>query len=211
MNRHIQLKKQCSKFPVSLKFDIRTLIKEGVMDENKLESYFDPDLVKFINTVTTSKKSERVQHSQLYTDMKKLRTFMIISLLCYNTNPSAVFLLTLIGLFCYAYGLRDKGFEIMNAFGCSCSIDQVRRHGDHWADKRSVTDELDSKQLWRVSFDNLNFKMKYSKDLVGDAGPKRALTGQVVFSGKVDHVMNTVPSLKVLSQKHTCICKKHIM
>lgn len=44
------------------------------MDENKLESYFDPDLVKFINTVTTSKKSERVQHSQLYTDMKKLRT-----------------------------------------------------------------------------------------------------------------------------------------
>ena len=46
-------------------------------------------------------------------------------------------------------------------------------------------DELDTTKLWRVSFDNLNFKMKYSKDLKGEGGPKRALnliTGQVAYT-----------------------------
>ena len=57
--------------------------------------------------------------------------------------------------------------------------------------------ELDDSQLWRVSFDNLNFKMKYSKDIFGDSGPKRTLnliTGQVAHTNKP-------------SGTHACICK----
>lgn len=112
--------------------------------------------------------------------MRKLRIMTIISLLCDTKNPSVTFIQT-IGLFCYAYGLRDKGFELLNAFGCSCSVDHVHRHGDYWSSQRSMMDELDVKKLWRVSFDNLNFKLKYSKDIKGEGGPKRALnliTGQ---------------------------------
>ena len=168
-------------------------------------TYFNSDLVKFVNDSTTSKKSDRTQHSELYSDMRKLRTYMIISILCFNTNPSVVFFQTLIGLFCYAYGLRDKGFEILNAFGCSCSVDHIRRHGDYWSQQRSAIEELDTKKLWRVSFDNLNFKMKYSKDLIGDGGPKRALnliTGQVVHSKShnINEHKNKIPTLRELSQ-----------
>ena len=48
-----------------------------------------------------------------------------------------------------------------------------------------MMDELDLKKLWRVSFDNLNFKLKYSKDIKGEGGPKQALnllTGQVAYT-----------------------------
>ena len=198
------IKDQCSKFPTSLHFDYRTLVTDGVMDDSKLEPYFNTKLIKFVDDITTSTKSEHTTHSQLYTDMRKLRTYMIISLLCYTKNPSIVFFQTIIGLFCYAYGLRDKGFEILNAFGCSCSIDHVRRHGDYWSSHRSALNELDVKKLWRISFDNLNFKMKYSKDLKSDGGPDRALnliTGQVAHTHKQESTcVHEVPSLKELSQ-----------
>ena len=38
---------------------------------------------------------------------------MIISLLCYAINPFIAFFQTIIGLFCYAYGMNDKGFEVL--------------------------------------------------------------------------------------------------
>ena len=38
---------------------------------------------------------------------------MVIGLLCRTMNPQRCFIQTLIGLMCYAYGLRDKGFELL--------------------------------------------------------------------------------------------------
>ena len=178
---HALLKEQCSKFPTASNFDYRTLIKDGLLDEEKINTHF------IIGNLTKSDKSKNTKHSNYIGDMRKLRIYMMISLLCYAINPSIVFFQTIIGLFSHAYGLNDKGFEILNAFGCSCSVDHIRRHGEHWASKRCVLDELNKKPLWRVSLDNLNFKLKYSKDLKGDNGPKRALnliTGQVAHTAQ---------------------------
>ena len=135
-------KEQCSKFPTTSEFDYRILIKDGILDEDKFNTYFNPELVQLIGNLTKSEISKTAKHSQLYSDM---RIYMIISLLCYVINPSTVFIQTIIGLFCYAYGLNDKGFEILNAFGCSCSVDHVRRHGEYWASKRCILDELNKK------------------------------------------------------------------
>ena len=136
--------------------------------------------------------------------MRKLRIFTIISLPYYTKNPSTTFIQTIIGLFCYAYGLCDKGFEILNAFGCCYSVDHIQSHGDYWSSRRSMMDELDLKKLWRVSFDNLNFKLKYSKDIKGEGGPKRALnllTGQVAYTQDEGSTqVNKIPSLKELTK-----------
>ncbi len=67
-----------------------------------------------------------------------------------------------------------------------------------------MMDELDLKKLWRVSFDNLNFKLKYSKDIKGEGGPKRALnllTGQVAYTQDEGSTqVNKIPSLKELTK-----------
>ena len=68
-------------------------------------------------------------------------------------NPKACFFQTLIGLVCYSFGLRDRGYDMLNALGICCSSDQVRKHGSIWANRRRATDELDRRQFWRVSFD----------------------------------------------------------
>ena len=75
-------------------------------------------------------------------------------------DPHCCFLQTIIGL-CCAYGLRDKGFEALNAFGCLTGIDHICAHGSFCASKRSPINELDVKKLWRVSLDNLNFHNFY--------------------------------------------------
>ena len=79
----------------------------------------------------------------------------------------------------------------------------------------AAIEELDAKKLWRVSFDNLNFKMKYSKDLIGDGGPKWALnliTGQVVHSKShnINEHKNKIPSLRELSQNKLNKYKKQL-
>ena len=122
---HSMLKEQCTRFSTSSVFDYRTLIKDGYIDDDKMAHIFDHKLVSLIESITTSTTSKYTTHSKLYSDMRKIRIYMIISLLCFTLNPSVVFLQTLIGLFCFAYGLRDKGFEILNAFGCTCSIDHI--------------------------------------------------------------------------------------
>jgi hypothetical protein len=53
----------------------------------------------------------------------------------------------------------------LNAFGIVCSVDQVRKHDTFWSEKRCDTDELKRNTFWRVSFDNLDFKMKFAKYL----------------------------------------------
>ena len=68
-----------------------------------------------MDELTKSHKSESKSPSKFY-DMRKLRMFTMISLCC-TKNFSVTYMI--IGLFCYAYGLCDKGFENLNAFGCS--------------------------------------------------------------------------------------------
>lgn len=74
-------------------------------------------------------------------------------------KPANSFFQTLLGVIAYLFGLRDRGFDILNAFGIMCSVDQVRKHGMLWSKKRRVADEVNKNAFWRVSFDNLNFKM----------------------------------------------------
>ena len=78
-------------------------------------------------------------------------------------DPRNTFLQTLLGLACYAQGLRDKGFKILNAFGVVCSIFHVRQHGSRWARLRSALSELNPIRFWRVTFDNLDFRAKFAK------------------------------------------------
>ena len=99
---------------------------------------------------------------------------MVTALLCNTMNPSCCLFQTLVGLICYAYGLCDKGFELVNMLRCTCSIDLIRKHGSFWASKRN---ELDCKQPWRVFIDNLNFHIKFAKTLSQQdaAGPNKML------------------------------------
>ena len=116
-------------------------------------------------SATASDRSKDHKVSDLYDFRHKLCTCirMVISILCLAMNPSTVFFQTLVGLVCYAYGLHDLGFSILNMLGCCCSIDQIRKHGNFWAKKRSTSSELINigTKFWRVSFDNLNYKIKY--------------------------------------------------
>ena len=64
------LKDQCKKFPTALTFDYLELINDGVLSEDKLDSFFHPELVQLIDSMTTSKKSETTSSSQLYSNMK---------------------------------------------------------------------------------------------------------------------------------------------
>ena len=114
--------------------------------------------------------------SEAHTFKRKLCIRMTIGISCVPMNPSAVFLQTLVGLVCYAFGLSDMGFSILNMLGCTCSIDQIRKRGSYWANYRVTSDELQATEimLWRVSFDNLNFNIKYVKKLT-TPGPKKML------------------------------------
>ena len=156
---------QNCKLPKSVNFDYRNLIDENdEMNESTLEQYFNKDLVDVIDTITTSRWTDS-GHTQTesYKHTRKLRVLTIAAMLSYAMNPKACFFQTLIGLVCYSFGLRDRGYDMLNALGICCSSDQVRKHGSIWANKRRATDELDGRQFWRVSFDNLNFKMNLLK------------------------------------------------
>lgn len=80
---------QCKRFPTAANCDFRTLVNsDGSMDEDKFGKFFNPELLKLIGKLTKSHKSEDKTPSKLYSDMRKLRSFTIISLLCYTKNPS---------------------------------------------------------------------------------------------------------------------------
>lgn len=140
------IRDQVSRFPVSKTFDYRTLAGRGTtINEEVLDSYFDTQLVDFIDQATTSEYSltRGNQSSIRYKNVRRLRIRMIIALLCFTMNPKCCFFQTLLGLMCYAYGLRDRGFELLNLFSCTCSADHIREHGAYWASRRNVLDELD--------------------------------------------------------------------
>ena len=101
----------------------------------------------------------------------------------------------------------------MNAFGIISSVDQIRKHGNFWSKKCCVTDELNRGAFWRVSFNNLNFKMKFAKCL-GSAleGVKKMLnliTAQIStrrIVNETNHPIhkpqhNIIPNLQCLAKE----------
>ena len=105
-------------FPKSQDFDYRTVFSEND-DEKVLGKYFDPELMNFLNRVTASdREMERTDsHSNLYKYSRKLKMTIICALLTNTMDTRSTFLQTLLGLVCYAQGLRDKGFKFFNSFG----------------------------------------------------------------------------------------------
>lgn len=177
-----------------------TLINKGEFKESTFSKYMHKKLENLLLLATTSERSpSHLDKGMLHEFRRKLCVRMAISILCVAMNPSSVFLQTLIGLVCYAYGLSDVGFNVLNMFGCTCSIDLIRKHGAFWAKKRSVSDELAliNSNFWRVSFDNLNFKIKFAKKLL-TSGPNKMLnliTSQVCCC---EHYTQPVSSLAYL-------------
>ena len=101
---------------------------------------------------------------------------MICAIMANNMDPRKCFLQTLIGLACYAQGLRDKG---MNSFGVTSSIFHIRQHGSFWAKVRKVINELNPIAFWRATFDNLDFRIKFVKKL--SIKTNATLTSQISF------------------------------
>ena len=115
---------------------------------------------------------------------RKLKSMMICAIMANNMDPRNCFLQTLIGLACYAQGLRDKGMKLLNSFGVTSSVFHIRQHGSFWAKVRSIIKELDPRSFWRVTFDNLDFIIKFAKKLSTGGHLKRMLhllTSQVSF------------------------------
>lgn len=158
------IKNQSNALPKSQNFDFRTLFAEDV-NENAFDKYINPRLLHVLSKVTTSDnvKDHNASVGKLYDHGKKLKLVMVIAILTNAMDPRNTFLQTLLGLACYAQGLRDKGFRILNAFGVVCSIFHVRKHGSHWARLRSALTELDPRRFWRLTFDNLDFRTKFAK------------------------------------------------
>ena len=203
-------KKSSFKISNIKKIDYTQLLSnEGTIE---IDSYFDQELVNVIDSNTThSNMHDYNKYSSLYQDLRSSRIKMIIALLCFTMNPTCCFYQTLVGLICYAYGLRDKGFEMLNALGCSASIDHIRSHGSFWATQRQAINELDANKFWRASLDNLNFNIKFAKNIPeGSTGAKKMLN---LITGQVTHQSSStpnnppnqkelVPSLKELVHRH---------
>ena len=191
------MKEQVKLFPTNCStFDYRTLVKDGKFDEDELAKYFNKDFEDFLLSATVSENQKHHALSSLYTFRRKLCIRMAISILCVAMNPSAIFFQTLVGLVCYAYGLRDFGFSILNMIECCCSIDHIRKHGSYWAKKRITSQELldTGTKFWRVSFNNLNFKIKYAKkiSMSGITKMLNLITSQV-YCRETETLHNTLP------------------
>ena len=104
-------------------------------------------------------------------------------------NPQCCFLQTIVGLLCYAYGLRDKGFDLLNAMGCTCSIDHIRVHGSYWASRHKPILQLNVEKFWRITIDNLNFYLKFAKNLSESSGGAKKMLN--LLTGQVTHQVST--------------------
>lgn len=148
------IKEQCQKFPKSSTFDFRSLSASEPESLYKVTGQFLlPNLLEFFEQFAQIRSNSSTA--------KQMKIQMLISILCSLVDRRSCFLQTLLGLFAYAYGLRDKGFAVLGSFGCLPSIRHIRNHGNFWAKKRNVIDEIDPCAFWRVTFDNLDFKMSY--------------------------------------------------
>ena len=202
------IKKQISRFPTTRNFDYSQTIKSGIMS---LESIFvEPQLTHIIDTITKYKNASKEKCSKLYEDLHytRVRMCMIVALLCFTMNPQCLFIHTLLGLVCYAYGLRDKGFELLNTMGCTCSIDHIRTHGAYWASRHKPILQLNPTGFWQITIDNLNFYLKFAKSLTeSSSGAKKMLN---LLTGQVTHqvsprITKQVGPLPLLEQVHLFI------
>ena len=126
-------------------FDYRKVMNsDGVMDMDKLDCYFSEDLSAFDDKITTSDYGKYRTPTPVYAYTKKMKVWMIIALLNNTMNPNSY----KFRLHCYAHGLRDAGFEIVNTFGCTCSIDHIRQNREYWTQERKACDELQPAQFW---------------------------------------------------------------
>lgn len=157
------VRRQAAIFPKSKDFDYRKLFQGRVGDaDDELNKYFDGELMDFIDKVTLSDKTHTCTSnpSNAYTFTRKLKCMMVCSILANTMDPRACFMQTLLGLACYSQGLRDKGVALLNAFGVTSSAFHIREHGSLWAKLRSAIKEINLRAFWRVTFDNLDFRMK---------------------------------------------------
>ena len=167
------------------KFDARKLFQDtdSLSDHYFLGKYLHPPLVNFIETIVGFDPSKAKSGVSLTKTRLKIQT--LIALMCNIQNHKSVLLQSVIGLAAYAYGLRDKGFKLLNMFGITCGIDLIRRLANDWSKSRKVTEEVDQKAFWRVTFDNLNFKRKFAKTFaVGGEVEGRMLN---LITGQVSH------------------------
>ena len=126
------VKRQATLLPESSKFDYRTLFEEG--KECTLDKYFDKELMDTVDMLTTSDRSIHTKNtSEIHSHDRKLKCMMICAIMANNMDPRKCFLQTLVGLACYAQGLRDKGMKMLNSFGVTSSIFHIRQHGTFWA------------------------------------------------------------------------------
>ena len=98
--------------------------------------------------------------------------------------------------------------------GCTCSVDHIRAHGSYWASRHKPILQLDVKKFWRITIDNLNFYLKFAKNLSESSGGAKKmlnlLTGQVThqISVSVDDTKPKKP-LRLTDMVHkfieTCV------
>ena len=98
------------------------------------------DVIDSITTSDWSKHSKKTSETRAHD--RKLKCMMICAIMVNNMDPRKCFLQTLIGLACYAQGLRDKGMKLLNSFGVTSSIFHIRQHGSFWAKAWLVIKEL---------------------------------------------------------------------
>ena len=186
-------KRQVALSKKTVDFDYRKLFDESD-GGNRLEQYFDVELLKFVDAITMSDWSI---HTKKITDQhsssRRLKCMMICAIMANNMDPRICFTQTLLGLACYAQGLRDKGIKLLNAFGVTCSPFHIRQHGSWWAKMRDAMKEINPHAWWRVTFDNLDFRMKFAKKISVGGNLRRMLhllTSQVSFRKNSDHPFN---------------------
>ena len=103
---------------------------------------------------------------------RNTKCMMVCAILANMMDTRSCFLQTLIGLACYAQGLRDKGMKVLNASGITSSVSHIREHGSWWAKIRKAIKEIDIiLSFWRVTFDNSDFKMKFAKKNISRGWP----------------------------------------
>ena len=202
------VKRQVALSKKSVDFDYRKLFDEGDGANSRLEQYFDAELLKFIDKVTVSDWSVHTKKSSdHHISSRKLKCMMICAIMANNMDPRNCFMQTLIGLACYAQGLRDKGIKLLNAFGVTCSAFQIRKHGSWWAKMRDAIKEINPRAWWRVTFDNLDFRMKFAKKISVGGHLRRMLhllTSQVTFRQNSNTQFNNdTPLVKESDLKET--------
>ena len=76
---------------------------------------------------------------------------MICTIMANDMDPRNCFVQTLIGLACYAQVFRDKGKQLLNAFGITSSVFHIRKHGSWWARMHDAIKEINHRVWWRVT------------------------------------------------------------